>query len=172
MQFSVLALSVLSVFSIPAAAVNILWIEPNYTCGATQFWQIYDANNGQCYVTGTWARSVSFQNIPSGAKGQVYTSSGCSTYYDEAGSGTHCVAAPQWGGLHAANWFYPYSRLTRRTEVQKERFGVTYTLPDGKTREIEVAKYADVEATWALVKANDYEALAQFPEFIGTSSAE
>jgi hypothetical protein len=167
--------ALLTLLTLPhASAVNILWISPNYTCGATQFWSIYDAANNQCYQSGTYARSVSFQNVPSGAKGQVYTSSDCTSYYTEASSGTHCLAAPQWGGLWAANWFYPYKRLARDGAVAgRERFGVTYTLADGKTvREVEVARFSDVQGVLGLVENKDFEALARLPEFIGTSRNE
>lgn len=147
-----------------SAAVEIRFYWNTYTCsGDYSYWYNIPSNN--CYSQGSSAsHAVEFFNVPSGAKGQVYTDvpGGCSYWGGEGGSGTYCLNAHFF---YSANWFYPSKRLAMRDESEDSpsSTGFQYTAADGTTRRIACAP-EDFEKVAGLAKSGDYDALDTYPE--------
>ena len=163
-----LSVATVSLFFLgPASATDIAWYKTAGNCGGLAYYTTYNAGNAVCYH---WAdrpgdvtmSSVKFNNLPSGAKGQAYTSRGvCADYAGETTSSGGCVSH---SNIRTANWFYPWKRFAIKREAEPSaRHGVSYELPDGKRREVEVP-LQQVERTLILVERNDYEGLAQLPD--------
>ena len=162
MQFTIPTVSALLLLAGQAAAgVTIAFHQSNYGCSNTPIYTRYDTPNNYCIAFSDNLLSIRFSGIPSGAKGQVYGND-CSDYKGETTGG--CIGA-SGSAFRGANWFYPWKRSTPLQRRQtKERFGVFYTLPDGKTvREVEVTA-EDLKRALKLVEDKDYAALAELPD--------
>lgn len=162
MRLTLLTLSALSLLG-PVVGTTISWYKSS-GCSGSVYYTLYYASDSECYkfTDNASFSSVKFDSLPGGAKGQVYTSSGsCNTYGGETSSSGGCVSK---SSIYSANWFYPYKRLTRKRETEPgPRHGVTYTLPDGTLREVEVPLQY-VENTLNMVEEEDYEGLAKLPD--------
>jgi len=146
----------------PAAATDMVWYTTT-NCGGSPYYTTYNAGNAECYkfTNGITLSSVKFNNLPSGAKGQAYTDyNTCATYAGETTSNGGCVSHSR---IRTGNWFYPWKRLAIKREPEpRTKHGVTYELPDGKLREVEVP-LEQVEKTLIMVDEKDYEGLGKLP---------
>lgn len=103
-----------------------------------------------------------FLNMPGGAQGQAYYDSGCNNFTQAGGSGTYCLDAHN--NMRSANWFWVSKKLVRRdVEAGEMNTGVMYTTAEGTTRRIAAAA-TEFESIMALVKANNWAALAAYPD--------
>lgn len=159
-----LLISTASLLATPAAAVTIAF-HVAYSCAISASWTITNANNN-CYVALSNMGAVYFTGLPSGTKGQIYggTTSACTNYLGERGSGSGCVISGS-GPVRSANWFYPWKKLVRKDGLETlgpERHSVTYSLPNLTTREVEIPAN-EVARALKYVEERNYEALAEYP---------
>ena len=167
MQFALKVSSLLSIAYLltPATAVNINF-HFDVMCGGSSL-NAYNIGAYTCASVsgGGSVKSVYFDGIPSGAKGQAYSSPNTCSYWAADAYGTTCISTGSnyWT---AANWFWPSKRLVRKADEDREsllptRYSVTFEL-DSTTREVEIAP-ADLDRAWKLLQEEDYETLNQFP---------
>lgn len=153
-QFSVLA----ALLGIATAVDMRAWQGTGCDNGASVYWSNVPAYT--C-ITIPLSFGIRWYNIPSGAKAHAYYDSHCTNFAQEGGSGTYCLDAHN--NMRSANWFWS-SKFVRREEFDGETSsGVQYTTPEGTERRI-TASPSQFEYILALVKAEDWAALAQYPE--------
>lgn len=97
-------LSLLPLLLIPAVTAVDIHVYPNTRdCAGSEFNKISNVAANTC-VSFSSARSVSFRNMPGGAKGQLYKDA-CTDYAAEGKGGVFCLNNDD---AKAANWFYPW----------------------------------------------------------------
>ena len=152
----------------PAASVDIGFYQgANCAAGGQVFTRFPNAAPFTCYaVAAVGALSVLISDLPHDARAQAYSEFRTCDGFVAGNSiaGTVCLAGNAI--IQTANWFptVPPGRVRpRMPEADPEtRFSVTYEQPDGVSRQIEVQD-GHVGRALELVKAEDYNALAEYP---------